>query len=83
MRDTWREVILISCRLVRDAAADSGDLAVSREINPRVGRLIHGSEDEAVIRETEPETRPRLGRASSGCVRMREGSVGLDKVDNH
>ena len=56
---------------------------MGREINPRVGRLIRGSEDEAVIRETEPETRPRLGRASSGCVRMREGSVGLDELDDH
>lgn len=56
---------------------------ISREINPQVGRLIRGSEDESVIRETTPETRPRLGRASSGCVRTREGSVGLDKVDDH
>ena len=77
MGSTPNRLVLIPCGVVRDAGTRPG----ARENKLRVGRSHHTFEDQAVMREKNPETGPRLGRGSSRCVRTRVWSVSLETTN--
>ena len=77
MESALNRVVLIPCGVVRDA----GTRPRARDNKPRIGKSHHTSEDQAVMREKNPETGPRLGQGSSGCVRTRVCSVSLETTN--